>query len=545
MSASPQHRANSPAAQGANIAKSAAAAAATSATSASNGVGELREKNARDAELQQELETSQPNIYFESGNKDVVDTKADLQDVDELNEGVREEFINRTNNINNHDNGDDVGDNDYKVVMGEGGEMREGGGGGEEEEEREERGNGDSGDKEEEGGDHGGDASDDESVLSDVDEEQFQDFDPANVEIDDRPQLAIDEENLKLIGRHKRVRNEDGEWVERRKRREGRREKKKSRKKVGEEDENEISGGEAAGRRGRRRAEGGEGAPRRRHLEDDIDMAALDEPTRRRIELDRLMDQSMKKPTKRRTKKDGIDLNEIADAQIEEMRRRMTDAARLDSEAKKAGKPVFHKVKMLEDVVNLLNKTQYVNSLVDPEINLLEAVKFFLEPLDDGSLPAYEIRSKLMACLQKLPMNKEALIASGIGKVILLYTKSKYVEEHIKRQAEKLLADWTRLILQRSDDYSKRVYKTADFDPTKFNRRAPVMTPEASAADARTRELLPPRLANRARADAAPTSYTVVPKPVTVVESKFSRPMGATAEERWRKLKVRATKRRQ
>ena len=50
--------------------------------------------------------------------------------------------------------------------------------------------------------------SDDESILSEVDEAQFENFDPENVDVEDRPQLAIDEDNLKLIGRHKRKREE-------------------------------------------------------------------------------------------------------------------------------------------------------------------------------------------------------------------------------------------------------------------------------------------------------------------------------------------------
>ena len=155
----------------------------------------------------------------------------------------------------------------------------------------------------------------------------------------------------------------------------------------------------------------------------------------------------------------------MADAEIEDMRKRMTNAAQLDAFNRREGKPAMHKLKLLPEVVSLLNRNQYVNSLVDPEINLLEAVKFFLEPLDDGSLPAYNIQRDLMTALSKLPINKEALIASGIGKVIVFYTKIKRAEPGIKRMAERLLAEWTRPILQRSDDYSKRVYQEAVYDP--------------------------------------------------------------------------------
>ncbi|KAJ9355397.1 hypothetical protein DTO027B9_4154 [Paecilomyces variotii] len=368
--------------------------------------------------------------------------------------------------------------------------------------------------------------SDDESVLSEVDEAQFEDFDPDNVAIEERPALAIDEENLKLIGRHKRKR--DGEDGERPKRKEGRRKKRR--------DDEEVGGEEAEGK-GRRRRDGDR---KRRKEATPEDEEHLDPATRRRRALDRAMDEALKKPTKRRARKaDGIDLEQMADAEIEDVRKRMTQAAQLDAVNRREGKPAMHKLRMLPEVVSLLNRNQYVNSLVDPEINLLEAVKFFLEPLDDGSLPAYNIQRDLMNALAKLPINKEALIASGIGKVIVFYTKSKRPEPGIKRQAERLLAEWTRPILQRSDDYSKRVYQEADFDPTKLAMRPQVLNAQATAAEARARELLPPRLANRARVDQTHTSYTVVPRSTVVQESKFARPLGASGEDRFRRMKAR------
>ncbi|RDW76640.1 transcription factor SPN1 [Aspergillus mulundensis] len=363
--------------------------------------------------------------------------------------------------------------------------------------------------------------SDDESILSEVDEAQFEDFDPENVDIEDRPQLDIDEENLKLIGRHKRKRTEE-EGASRRKK-EGRR--KKSRR-YAEEDEG-GSDQEAGGRRRK---------SKKAAIEEDEE--TLDPATRRRRALDRAMDEAMKKPTKRRARKqDGIDLEQMADAEIEDMRKRMTHAAQMDAINRREGKPAMHKLKMLPEVVSLLNRNQYVNSLVDPEINLLEAVKFFLEPLDDGSLPAYNIQRDLMTALGKLPINKETLIASGVGKVVVFYTRSKRPEPGIKRMAERLLAEWTRPILQRSDDYSKRVYQEAEFDPTKITSR--VKSVQDSAAEARARELLPPRLANRARAEISHTSYTVVPRPTMVQESKFARPLGASGEDRFRKMRAR------
>lgn len=93
----------------------------------------------------------------------------------------------------------------------------------------------------------GADISDDESILSEVDEAQFEDFDPSNVDIEERPQLAADEENLKLVGRHKRKRDDEGGEGDRpRRKKEGRREKKTRRVKDLEE------GGERVQRRERK-----------------------------------------------------------------------------------------------------------------------------------------------------------------------------------------------------------------------------------------------------------------------------------------------------
>ncbi|CAI7593336.1 unnamed protein product [Penicillium palitans] len=363
--------------------------------------------------------------------------------------------------------------------------------------------------------------SDDESILSEVDEAQFDNFDPENVDVEDRPQLAIDEDNLKLIGRHKRKRTEDGESRPRRK--EGRREKKSRRA---------DEGGDEGGSSRRRERKQREDKP-------EVDEETLDPETRRRRALDRAMDEAMKKPAKRRFRKqDGIDLESMADAEIEDMRKRMTHAAQMDAINRQEGKPAMHKLKLLPEVIMLLNRNQYTSALVDPEINLLEAVRFFLEPLDDGAMPAYNIQRDLLTAITKLPINKDALIASGIGKVVVFYTKSKRTERRIKEMAEKLLAEWTRPILQRSDDYSKRVYQEADYDPTKVVRRA-APTPEEIQAEARAREMLPPRLLNRARVDRTNVSYTVVPRQTAVRETQFARPLGSSGEDRFRKMQAR------
>ena len=106
-----------------------------------------------------------------------------------------------------------------------------------------------------------GDISDNDSILSEVDEAQFEDFDPANVAIDDRPQIAVDEDTVKLLGRHKRKRPADGDVdgdVGKKKKKEGKRDKPKKLRKKRDEDDNFCGGEELEGKRVRNKKEGGE-----------------------------------------------------------------------------------------------------------------------------------------------------------------------------------------------------------------------------------------------------------------------------------------------
>ena len=142
----------------------------------------------------------------------------------------------------------------------------------------------------------------------------------------------------------------------------------------------------------------------------------------------------------------------------------MEQACQADNEARENGQPALHKLKLLPDVTAILNRNNVQHAVLDPDTNFLQHVKFFLEPLNDGSLPAYNIQRDIFSALTKLNIEKEALLSSGIGKVVLFYTRSKKPEPGIKRMAERLLGEWSRPILKRTDDYKKRQIETRDFD---------------------------------------------------------------------------------
>ena len=142
----------------------------------------------------------------------------------------------------------------------------------------------------------------------------------------------------------------------------------------------------------------------------------------------------------------------------------MERACEADNRAREQGQPAVHKLKLLPDVVGLLNRNNVQHAVLDPDTNFLQHVKFFLEPLNDGSLPAFSIQRDIFQALVKLPIEKEVLLSSGIGKVVLFYTRSARPELSVKRMAERLLGEWSRPILKRTDDYKKRHVETRDFD---------------------------------------------------------------------------------
>ncbi|KAK3069399.1 Transcription factor iws1 [Teratosphaeriaceae sp. CCFEE 6253] len=366
------------------------------------------------------------------------------------------------------------------------------------------------------------DSDDDDSVLEELSEAEFEDFNPATLNIPDKP-VAVDADNVGLLGVHKRKRTE-AEQRERKKKKEGRRERPKKAKRVraGGDDEEDFEGGpEIDGKRVRRAKGGAEGgqvrrAPRVRTPEDE---ETLTPEERRRRALDRKMDAALKSHRAPNRRRAGDSLADLADEEIASMRNRMAEACRLDAEARARGEIATHKLAVLPAVVELLNRNTIQPQLVDPDTNILEAVRFMLEPADqDAALPNYAIQKELFAVLGKLNIGIEALKASGVGKVVLFYTKSIQPQADIKRQAERLVADWMRVVLQKPKTNRLKPTQTATYDPLQAAARAmnpAAMTPEQRLAASREKQrkaLAMPTPGNRARADGSglPT-YTVAP----------------------------------
>jgi transcription factor SPN1 len=147
------------------------------------------------------------------------------------------------------------------------------------------------------------DSDRDSDVLSEIDENQFEDYDPETANIEDRP-VDIDEDNARTLKVSKRKRVEG----QPKRPREGRREKKRR-----DRDEDvamdEADAGEGGSKPRRRRAAEGERAPRTKEpTAEPKNEENLTPEERRKRAIDRALDAAIKKggPTTKRRRKDEI-----------------------------------------------------------------------------------------------------------------------------------------------------------------------------------------------------------------------------------------------
>lgn len=238
------------------------------------------------------------------------------------------------------------------------------------------------------------------------------------------------------------------------------------------------------------------------------------------------------------------------DEQLVHLKLQMERACQADNAAREAGQPALHKLKLLPEVNAILNRNNVQHAVLDPDTNFLQHVKFFLEPLNDGSLPAYNIQRDIFSALTLLNVEKEALLSSGIGKVVLFYTRSKKPEPSIKRMAERLLGEWSRPILKRTDDYKKRHVETREFDyqaaklAQRQNAGSQFNLAQRPAESAREAFLAPQGGGNRARMASLPSSYTIAPKSTfDGSRGQDHRPLGASGMEAFRKMTQKSKKR--
>ncbi|PWN33546.1 uncharacterized protein FA14DRAFT_190694 [Meira miltonrushii] len=204
---------------------------------------------------------------------------------------------------------------------------------------------------------------------------------------------------------------------------------------------------------------------------------------RRRSDMMRRIDAAAKGPKRPKKKKaDETDLEQMADDEVNAMREKMLKAAQDDQNANLNGSPATAKLRMLREAVDTLQKTDYQQAILDN--NLLEAVCKWLEPLEGTrSLPSLNIQRAFFPLLETMYIDTTSLKMSGLGKLMLFYTKKKGVDKNIRRIAERLIESWSRPILKRSSSYRDRQQAIREYnaDGTVRNSQRTLASQKAAA----------------------------------------------------------------
>lgn len=208
---------------------------------------------------------------------------------------------------------------------------------------------------------------------------------------------------------------------------------------------------------------------REREQDFTVDFDNADPQTRKRMLLEEKMDHAIKSKSTRRRRADEDDLERMQDDKIDFLKDQMIRAANSDVEKNSQGQIATEKLKLLKEVTDILSRADLAISILDN--NLLEAVRLWLEPLPDASMPAYQIQKELISSLESLPIKTDHLVASGIGKVLVYYQRSKRTEPALKKIVDRLIGDWTRPILNKSDSYKDRTIQFHEYDKLRFTNQ--------------------------------------------------------------------------
>lgn len=261
-------------------------------------------------------------------------------------------------------------------------------------------------------------------------------------------------------------------------------------------------------------------------------MSLEDPQARRRRLLEEKMDLAMKSKSTRRKRADEDDLERMQDDRIDELKDQMIKAANMDVEKNSQGQIATEKLKLLPEVSSVLLKADLAISILDN--NLLEAVRLWLEPLPDASMPAYQIQKELIHALTTLPIKTDHLVASGIGKVLVFYQRSKRTEPLLKQLVDRLIGDWTRPILNKSDSYKDRTIQFQEYNSTKYANKLP-----SSRVRAKEPKTLYEQSAERRKRAAIPSARTSAYKIAPRVDPNLIRRQKGGPDERFRSINLK------
>ncbi|XP_066512864.1 protein IWS1 homolog [Hoplias malabaricus] len=183
--------------------------------------------------------------------------------------------------------------------------------------------------------------------------------------------------------------------------------------------------------------------------DDDIDKG---KDTSFMSDFDMMLARKKAQSGKRKRHRDGGTFISDADDVVSAMITKMTEAAEEDRTLNSQKKPALKKLMLLPTVVMHLKKQDLKETFIDSGV--MTAIKEWISPLPDKSLPALRIREELLKILQELPsVSQETLKMSGIGRAVMFLYKHPKESRPNKDLALKLINEWSRPIFGLSSNY--------------------------------------------------------------------------------------------
>uniref|UniRef100_G3NM69 Interacts with SUPT6H, CTD assembly factor 1 n=1 Tax=Gasterosteus aculeatus TaxID=69293 RepID=G3NM69_GASAC len=156
--------------------------------------------------------------------------------------------------------------------------------------------------------------------------------------------------------------------------------------------------------------------------------------------------------SRKRRHRDGGTFISDADDVVSAMISKMNEAAEEDRTLNSQKKPALKKLTLLPHVVMHLKKQDLKETFIDSGV--MSAIKEWISPLPDKSLPALRIREELLRILQELPsVSQETLKHSGIGRSVMFLYKHPKESRANKDLALKLINEWSRPIFGLTSNY--------------------------------------------------------------------------------------------
>lgn len=174
------------------------------------------------------------------------------------------------------------------------------------------------------------------------------------------------------------------------------------------------------------------------------------------------VDRAQRAIKKRRQKKKVVHTEEEMEEIAKRILYRLEETADNDLTEVKASRPGTHKIKALKWALAAIGRKENQETLLS--FNLCGVLEKWLSPLPDGSLPSLDVRTRLYKLIRKLPISKEHLTNSGLGKVTMALFHHKKETKANKVILKALIEQWMRPVFQKSDTYKDIMRNVAVVD---------------------------------------------------------------------------------